>query len=155
MDSGKQGGSGGRRTRAEEIRRASKLLKRMLTGLKGRLDDELRVKGVTSAQIRFLSEVKQHPGATGAQLARACPMTPQSAQAMMARAVAQGWVVRGKDAENERLVTARLTPAGERLLAYTDAVFARVEDEVWAGVSAARIRAMNDLLEHGLGRLEP
>ncbi len=148
MDSGK----GSRR--AEETRRSGKLMRRVLLGFKARLDDALRPKNVTTAQLRFLHEVKERPGSSGAQMARACYVTPQSAQAMMVRAVARGWVVRGRDAENERVVTARLTPAGERLLAYADGVLADLEAEVWDGARLAEFRQMNDLLERGLANLE-
>ena len=140
--------------RAAELRRSVTLMRRVLLGFKGRLDDELRSRNVTTSQLRFLTEVKERPGASGAQMARACYVTPQSAQAMMVRAVEHGWVVRGKDAENHRLVTARLTPAGERLLAYADGVLARMEVDVWAGVPFSEFRAMNQVLECGLANLE-
>jgi DNA-binding MarR family transcriptional regulator len=139
--------------RAAEIRRGSSLMRQLLVGLKGRLDDELRAKHVTSAQLRFLHEVKEHPGSSGAQMARACYVTPQSAQAMMARAVERGWVVRGSDAENHRLVTARLTPAGERLLAYADGVLARLEAEVWSGVAVRDLKDMNSIIERAINNL--
>jgi DNA-binding MarR family transcriptional regulator len=139
--------------RAAEAERSRTLMRRLLLGFKARLDDELRAKNVTTAQLRFLHEVKERPGSSGALLARACYVTPQSAQAMMVRAVERGWVERGKSAENERLVTARLTPAGERLLAYADGVLARLEAEVWAGVGLGELKAVNDLLERGLAGL--
>ncbi len=146
----KSAGSG----RAHETRRGGTLMRRVLLGFKARLDDELRDKHVTSAQLRFLHEVKERPGASNAQMARACYMTPQSAQAMLVRAVEQGWVVRGKSAENGKLVTVRLTKAGERLLAYADGVLAELEAEVWQGVSLAELRGMNGTLERGLANLE-
>ena len=128
-------------------------MRRVLLGFKARLDEELRSHNVTTAQLRFLTEVKERPGSSGAQMARACYVTPQSAQAMMVRAVQHGWVVRGKNAENDRLVTARLTPAGERLLAYADAALARFEQEVWSGVAVQDLHAMNEVLERGLRNL--
>ena len=140
--------------RDAELRRSNTLMRRLLLGFKGRLDDELRARNVTTAQLRFLTEVKERPGSTGAQMARACYVTPQSAQAMMVRAVAHGWVERGTNAENHRLVTARLTPEGERLLAYADGVLAQLEVEVWQGVSVADLKTMNGLLERGLSNLE-
>ncbi len=151
MDSELKSGAGSRR--AAETRRGNTLMRRLLVGLKGRLDDALRDRQVTSAQLRFLHEVKEHPGASGAQMARACYVTPQSAQALLVRAVERGWVVRGKDAENDRLVTARLTPAGERLLAYADEVLARLEAEVWAGVPLQDLRAMNSVIERAIGNM--
>ncbi len=152
MDSGKRKADPGQR-KAAEARRSIKLIRRVLDGFKGRLDDELRARRITTSQLRFLHEVKRNPGSSGAQMARACYITPQSAQALMARAVKNGWVVRGKSADNERVVTARLTPAGERLLAFADAALAQLEAEVWAGVNVAELRAMNDTLERGLARL--
>ena len=140
--------------RVAEMRRIKTLMRRLMVHVRARLDDELRVKKVTTAQLRFLHEVKERPGSSGAQMARACYVTPQSAQAMMARAVERGWVVRGKDAENHRLVTARLTPAGERLLEYAHEVFARLEAEIWAGVPLTELREMNDVLTRGLKNLE-
>ncbi len=140
--------------KAAEVTRTATLMRRLLVGFKAKLDDELRGKSATTAQMRFLREVKERPGSSGAQMARACYVTPQSAQAMMVRAVEHGWVVRGKSAENDRVVTARLTPAGEELLAYADGVLNRLQDEVWAGVSVSELRAMNELLERGLAQLE-
>jgi DNA-binding MarR family transcriptional regulator len=129
-------------------------MRRLLVGLKGRLDEELREQNVTSAQLRFLQEVKERPGSSGAQMARAIYITPQSAQALMARSVERGWVVRGTDPENHRLVTVRLTPSGERLLAYADGVLARLSAEVWEGVTVAELRGINTVMERGLKNLK-
>ena len=145
-----------KRTKREiETRRGVKLMQRMLVGFRGKLDEELRSKNVTTAQLRFLHEVKRQPGVSGAEMARACYVTPQSAQAMMKRAVDRGWVVRGKAVQNHRVVTARLTPAGERLLTHADAVMTRIEAEVWRGVSSKNLRAMNEVLERSLRNLVP
>jgi DNA-binding MarR family transcriptional regulator len=154
MDSETRTSSGVGSRRSAETRRVTTLMRRLLVGLKGRLDDELREKNVTSAQLRFLQEVKERPGSSGAQMARAIYVTPQSAQALMARAVERGWVVRGTDDENHRLVTARLTPAGERLLAYADGVLAQLSAEVWSGISLAELREMNAVIERGLENLK-
>ncbi len=154
MDSGKRKPAKLAHKRATELRTSVTLMRRVLLGFKARLDEELRPRNVTTAQLRFLIEVKERPGSSGAQMARACYVTPQSAQAMMVRAVEHGWVVRGKDAENDRLVTARLTLAGERLLAYADAALARFEREVWEGVEVGDLRAMNEVLKRGLRNLE-
>ena len=137
----------------QERRRSATLMKRLQLSFRIRLDDALRDKHATSAHIRLLYEVRTRPGATGAQIARACLVTPQSAQAMLVLAAERGWIVRGKDPENSRLVTARLTPAGERLLHFADEFFSRVEAEVWAGIPLAELRAVNDLLERALQKL--
>jgi DNA-binding MarR family transcriptional regulator len=154
MDSGKPERTEKASRRDAELRRSNRLMRRLLLGLKARLDDELRSRHITSAQLRLLHELKERPGSSGAQLARACYVTPQSAQAMLSLAVERGWVVRGRDAENQRLVTARLTAAGERLLAYADGILEKLEAEVWTGVSLTELRAMNTLIERGLANLE-
>ena len=154
MDSGKRTSIKSSNRRTAEVRRSTVLMRRVLLGFKAKLDDELRSHHTTAAQMRFLREVKERPGSSGAQMARACYITPQSAQALMARAVQHGWVVRGKSSENDRVVTARLTPAGERLLAHVDAIMDGLEAEVWAGVPVAELRAMNEILERGLHQIE-
>ena len=129
-------------------------MRRLLVGFRARLDEQLKDHQVTTAQLRLLHEVRERPGGSGAQVARACFVTPQSAQAMLARAVERGWIARGKDAENERLVTVRLTAAGEKLLAYAEGVAKEIEAEVWAGVSVAEVLAVSGILERVLGNLE-
>lgn len=138
---------------AGERRRMAGLLKLLVHGLRGRLDEELRAQHVTSAQLNFLKQVRERPGGSSAQLARACHVTPQSAQAMLVRAVKHGWVVRGKDAENDRLVTVRLTAAGERLLGHAYDVLERLEGEIWDGVKMGELRAVNAVLAQGVERL--
>ncbi len=137
-----------------EVRRMGKLMRRMIVGFKARLDEGLKDHAVTMAQLRFLHEVRERPGASGARVARACFVTPQSAQAMLTRGVERGWIVRGKDPENERLVTLRLTPAGRKLLEYAEGVAQGIEAEVWAGISVKELQAVSGILERGLGNLE-
>lgn len=137
-----------------EARRSLGLMKRMLIGVRTHLDEELRGEGVTTAQLRFLYELRARPGSTGAQLARACYVTPQSAQTMMKRAVEHGWVLRGTDPENGRLVTARLTAQGEKLLAHADTLLVQLETEVWSGVGVERLREMNAMIEAALEKLQ-
>ena len=137
-----------------EARRSLGLMKRMLFGVRTHLDDELRAEGVTTAQLRFLYELRERPGLSGAQMARACYVTPQSAQTMMKRAVEHGWVVRGTDPENGRLVTATLTARGEKLLAQAETVLMQLEAEVWSGVGVERLREMNAMIETALAKLQ-
>ena len=151
MDSLRDAAKGSRRE--IETRRSKMLMRRLIQGVRARLDEELRPSNVTTAQLRLLKEVKATPGASGAQIARACYVTPQSAQAMMVRAVERGWVVRGKSAENHRLVTLRLTAAGERQLAQADLLLTRLEAEVWDGVPMTDLRVMNKVLARGLKNL--
>lgn len=87
-------------------------------------------------------------------MARACYVSPQSAQTMLARAVERGWVVRGKDPENERLVTMRLTDSGRELLEYAEGVVKAMEAELWEGVSPEELGVVRGVLERVAGRFE-
>ncbi len=137
-----------------EMQAAKQLMKRLLMAFRGRLDDELRPRDVTAAQLKLLDVVREHPGTSGAELARSCYVTPQTAQAMLSLAVKRGWVARGKDARNGRLVTASLTAAGERLLAEAGTIVEALEAELWRGVGVAELGAMNRVMERGLRNLQ-
>ena len=96
----------------QQRRRATaQLMRRIMVEFRGQLDEELRPYGVTTAQIKVLWAVRDSPGSSGAQLSRMCQVTPQSAQALIQRAEVEGWIVRGKDRTNDRIVTASLTPS--------------------------------------------
>jgi DNA-binding MarR family transcriptional regulator len=140
--------------RQKEMRQVGSNIKHLLLAMKARLDERLQDRKVTSAQLRFLHELRKLPDVSGAKLARECSVTPQTAQAMLVRSVKAGWVVRGADKENGRLVTARLTPAGEELLAYAEEIVREFESEVWAGVSALELRTANTIIEKALANVE-
>ena len=128
-------------------------MKRALIAFRSRLDEQLRPHGLTTAQLQMLHAISVAPGGSGAEFARLCHVTPQTAQGLLTRAVRQGWIRRGKDAHNERLVTAELTAAGERLLAEADHIARAIESEMWAGFEAGEIDALNRLLARALTRL--
>ncbi len=142
------------RSRLEATRQTQNLLRKLIVGSRARLDEELKPHRCTHSQLRVLYEIRQHPGVSGATIARACGMTPQSAQAILVRAVERGWATRAKGADNERLVTARLTKAGERLLANAQQIKSGMEAEVWAGIPLAELRQMNAILARALANLE-
>ncbi|SNT30852.1 DNA-binding transcriptional regulator, MarR family [Granulicella rosea] len=152
---GKPGKPTRRLSRAKTLRQAGKLIRRLILAAKNRLDDELRPQEVTAAQLRILYEVKLEPGATGAQLARACNVTPQTTQTMLAKAVERGWLERGKDTENNRLVTFTLTPAGLQMLEHGDTTYAEIEKAIWKGVATEEIEGFSALIEKALGNLAP
>lgn len=134
-------------------RLALRQMKRALIAFRGRLDDRLRPHNVTTAQLQMLHAISLSPGGSGADFARFCHITPQTAQGLLTRAVRHGWVTRGKAPHNSRLVTAELTPAGRELLAEADKIADEIESEMWAGVSPAELASLNHLLARALSRL--
>src|ERR1700761_84090 len=102
--------------RQAETRRASQMMKRMLIHFRGQMDEQLRPQGVTASQLHLLKTIRESPGASGAQLARSCYVTPQSAQTLLKGLESGGWITRKKDRENDRILIVALTPSGEELL---------------------------------------
>jgi MarR family transcriptional regulator, organic hydroperoxide resistance regulator len=142
------------RTLDENRRQAKQLMKRILMSFRARLDEELRPRGVTTAQLQILHAIRSSPGSSGAQLARVCQMTPQSMQVLIQKTEKDGWMERRKDRENDRVLVASLTKAGERLMRDAEAVVGRIEKQLWVGVSAVEVAVLVRVLERCLGNIE-
>ena len=140
--------------RQAETRRAAQLMKRILIHFRSQMDEALRPQGVTTAQLHVLKTIYNEPGVSGAQLARACYVTPQSAQSLLKGLETGGWIVRVKDKVNDRILVARLTPSGEELLETAETAARVIEKKVWKGVSDEGVGELNALLEQCLGNLE-
>lgn len=128
-------------------------MKRALVAFRGRLDHELRPHSVTTAQLEMLHAISLVPGGSGADLARLCHITPQTAQVLLTRAVRRGWITRGKAPNNNRLVTAELTPAGHDLLAHAREIAERLQAEMWHGITLDQMEQLNTLLARALSQL--
>src|SRR6202045_3818011 len=85
-------------------RRAAQMMKRIMIHFRGQMDEKLRPQGVTTAQLQVLKVIRDEPGGSGAQLARACYVTPQSAQALLKSLEGGGWILRTKNPVNERIL---------------------------------------------------
>jgi MarR family transcriptional regulator, organic hydroperoxide resistance regulator len=140
--------------RQEETRQAARMMKRMLIHFRGQLDEQLKPEGVTTARLHLLKMIHERPGASGAQLARICYVTPQSAQALLKGLEVDGWITRVKDRENERILVAELTESGEKLLETAEVLTKTVEKKVWQGVSLEEVETLNAILTRCMGNLE-
>jgi DNA-binding MarR family transcriptional regulator len=137
-----------------ERRLAARMMKRIISHFRGQLDDLLRPQGVTTAQLVVLKAVQDEPGAFGAQLARACHVTPQSAQALLKSLEDGGWIVRTKDTVNERILIAKLTPSGVKLLETGEKLARVIEKRLWDGIPESAVEALNKTLVRCLENLE-
>lgn len=135
-----------RRDRKQEARHTIQLMKRIMVHLRGQMDELLRPQGVTTAQLVMLRAVRTSPGSSGAQLARQCYVTPQSAQALIRHLEDAGLIVREKDRVNGRIVTARITRAGEMLLESVEATSLKLQEKLWFGISDGEVEMLNELL---------
>jgi MarR family transcriptional regulator, organic hydroperoxide resistance regulator len=147
MDSGKK-------NRQAQTRLAAQLMKRILVHFRSQIDEALRPQGVTTAQLQVLYAIRNEPGASGAQLARSCYVTPQSAQSLLKGLEEGGWIVRVKDRVNDRILVAQLTRSGEDLLETAEKAARVIEKRVWKGVSDESVETLNRVLGQCLGNLE-
>jgi MarR family transcriptional regulator, organic hydroperoxide resistance regulator len=137
-----------------ERRQAARMMKRIIVHFRGKMDERLRPQGVTTAQLVVLKAVQDEPGAFGAQLARACHVTPQSAQALLKSLEDGGWIVRTKDAVNDRILIAKLTPSGVKLLETGEKLARVIEKKLWQGIPDSAVEALNRTLVRCLENLE-
>jgi MarR family transcriptional regulator, organic hydroperoxide resistance regulator len=144
-----------RKERQAEKRRAAQMMKRILIHFRSQMDEKLRPQGVTTAQLQVLKVVRDEPGVSGAQLARSCYVTPQSAQSLLSGLEEDGWIVRSKDRGNDRILAVRLTPDGEKLLLTAEKAAKVIESKLWRGIAESSIEALNGVLEQCLANLEP
>jgi MarR family transcriptional regulator, organic hydroperoxide resistance regulator len=140
---------------SQDVRRlAAQKMKRILVHFRGQMDDLLRPEGVTAAQWVMLRAIEKEPVASGAQLARACHVTPQSAQALLKSLEDGGLIVRTKDTVNDRILIAKLTPRGEKLLETGERAVRAIEKRLWEGVPESAVEALNKTLGRCLENLE-
>jgi DNA-binding MarR family transcriptional regulator len=144
-----------KKNRQAERRRAAQMMKRILIHFRSQMDEKLRPQGVTTAQLQVLKAISNEPGVSGAQLARACYVTPQSAQSVLAGLERDGWIIRTRDRGNDRILAARLTSEGERLLLTAERAAKVIEGKLWKGVAESSIEALNEVLRQCLANLGP
>jgi MarR family transcriptional regulator, organic hydroperoxide resistance regulator len=144
-----------RKNQQAERRRAAQMMKRILIHFRSQMDETLRPQGVTTAQLPVLKAIRDEPGVSGAQLARSCYVTPQSAQSLLRGLEEGGWIVRTKNRGNDRILAARLTPEGEKLLLTAEKAARIIEGKLWRGVPERSIEALNEVLEQCLANLGP
>src|SRR5580704_966069 len=140
--------------RQAETRRAAQTMKRIMIHFRSQMDEKLRPQGVTTAQLQVLKVIRDEPGGSGAQLARACYVTPQSAQALLKSLQDGGWIVRTKNPVNERILIAQLTPSGVELLETAERLARVIEKRLWEAVPDRAVEALNSALMRCLANLE-
>jgi DNA-binding MarR family transcriptional regulator len=130
------------------------LLKRLLQLFRERADEELRPHGATAAQLPILFALEREPSISGAKLARVCSVTPQTTQVLLRGLEANGWVVRSKHPENERILLAQLTSAGKRVVAKSRTVVRDIYDAMLDGLSARDVQELEELLSRCAANLD-
>jgi DNA-binding MarR family transcriptional regulator len=136
-------------TKAAAAQRLTHAMRDLLIAYKAALEESLRPYGLTLPQLRLLHAVAERQDVSSAAIARECHVTPQTLQAMMTRAVREGWILRERSESNQRILTASLTPRGRRLLDRGEQFARKIEEQLWKDTSATRLCEVAELLELG------
>src|SRR3954465_315530 len=104
------------------------LLRQAWHAFHGAMESALRSHGLTGAQYAVLSVLDREPGASGADLARACNTTPQAMNGVLATLERDHLVERHPPPTHGRILRATLTAEGERRLEAAAPAVRHVED---------------------------
>ncbi len=140
--------------KAAEARVCTENMRALTIGFRALLEDALRDEGLTLPQLRLLKAVKREADVSAAELARRCMVTPQTLQAILVRAVQAKWIVRGKSAKNERIVTAKLTALGEAMVEKGMGMVGQIEERIWQDVGLSELRQLNETMRLGIAKIE-
>jgi len=92
------------------------LLRQAWHAFRSAMEVALRPHGLTSPQYAVLSVLARDPGASGADLARACNTTPQAMNGVLATLERQSLIERQPHPTHGRILQATLTGEGQRRL---------------------------------------
>jgi DNA-binding MarR family transcriptional regulator len=90
------------------------LLRQAWQSFHGAMDDALRPHRLNGSQYAVLSVLARDPGASGADLARACNTTPQAMNGVLATLEREGLVERRAHPTHGRILQVQLTGEGRR-----------------------------------------
>ncbi|HEY4008595.1 MAG TPA: MarR family transcriptional regulator [Acidobacteriaceae bacterium] len=139
--------------KAEAAERMTYAMRDLLLAYKAALEESLRPYGLSLPQLRLLHAVDRKAEVSSAAIARECHVTPQTLQAMMTRAVREGWIRREKAEHNQRILTASLTPRGRRLLDRGEQFARAIEAEMWKDTGVKRLTSVTEILQRGTGAI--
>lgn len=133
--------------------RISYVLGRLDRGLRHHLDAALQPYDVTTPQFTALSVLRRRGALSNAQLARRSLITPQSMLSVLQALERKGLIEREPSPDHRRVLSTRLTAAGEQQLTRCDAAIDAVEKRLLADFSAAERNMLLALATRGVRNL--
>lgn len=94
---------------------------------------------LTGPQCVVLLALRHETGLSNAQLARRALVTPQAMHEVIQELERERLIEREPDADNRRILRARLTAAGSAMLTDWDVAIGRLEDDLFAGFDRTEI----------------
>ncbi len=115
----------------------------------------LRPFGLTVPQYAALYTLSLAPGSSGAALARACAVTPQSMASLLAGLETKALIERTPSPDHAQVLVTRLTPEGAGLLREADEAAREAEARLSGAFSADEERTLRELLARATAALTP
>ncbi|MFD8751072.1 MarR family winged helix-turn-helix transcriptional regulator [Kitasatospora sp. NPDC059577] len=113
----------------------------------------LRTVDLTVPQYVALLVLQQSAGRSGAQLARACMVTPQTMTTILANLETKGLITRETSSVHRKVLVARLTRTGRTLTKKADALARDVEQRLADALDPAEQAQLRALLERATAAL--
>lgn len=128
-------------------------IKRAEQALMSQKSEALRPFDLTVPQYAALMVLYFSPGASGAQLARACVVTPQTMATVLANLESKGLIERTPSSVHHKVLVTKLTRTGRALVKKADVQAKAVEDRVAAAFSPQEQELLRELLERAVKAL--
>jgi DNA-binding MarR family transcriptional regulator len=133
---------------------SSYLLRQAWQALSGAMEMALRPHGLTGPQYGVLSVLAHEPGASGADLARACSTTPQAMNGVLATLERESLIERRPHPTHGRILQATLTSEGQRRLEAAHPAMQALRRAIELGLTSDEIATVKAWLVTTAQRLE-
>lgn len=130
------------------------LLRQAWHAFRGAMDLTLRPHGLTAPQYAVLSVLAREPGASGADLARACGTTPQAMNGVLATLEREALVERRPHPTHGRILQAALTGEGRARLERATPAVRELEGALENGLTPDEADLVKRWLVSGAQRME-
>jgi DNA-binding MarR family transcriptional regulator len=135
---------------ASRLGHVIKLAEQALTSVKA---NALREFELTVPQYSAMVALSFVPGASGAQLARICAVTPQTMATVLANLETKSLIQRSPSSVHQKVLVTKLTRSGQALVRKADAKAKAIEDRLAQEFDAAERETLAALLERAIDAL--
>jgi DNA-binding MarR family transcriptional regulator len=131
-----------------------KLLKRSEQTLLRAKSAAVKTVGLTLPQYVALAELAERPGITGAELARACLVSPQAMTVVLKAMEGQGLVERTQHPRHQTVLEIHLTSVGREALSAARKRAEPIEHRITRALSGGQIETLRALLRRCIEAVE-
>lgn len=133
-------------TQQPAVPRVGYLVYRVERRLRGRLDEEMRLCGVSTPEYTALSVLRERDGLSCAQLARWALVTPQAMNLVIGALERRKLVRRRPDPKHRRVLRASVTAKGLETLRRCDRAMDRIEEDMLGDMAPEKVEVVRAAL---------